>query len=176
MQISIHSSHTGRDGAKMEKTVLATAFQSTLPIREETVARHSRAPPIEFQSTLPIREETRQAIKAQIAELISIHSSHTGRDPPCWRREGTRNISIHSSHTGRDFVDGAVIAVPGISIHSSHTGRDSGTEISIYGVRAYFNPLFPYGKRRLLAHGEAQECEISIHSSHTGRDGAGSFL
>ena len=42
---------------------------------------------IKFQSTLPAWGETRQAIKAQIAELISIHSPRMGRD------ESTNGIS-----------------------------------------------------------------------------------
>ena len=81
VQISIHSSHTGRDGGaagkdvgsadfnplfpygkrlnKIEIILERIIFQSTLPIREETRLRWiiSTAALI-FQSTLPIREET----------------------------------------------------------------------------------------------------------------------
>ena len=35
---------------------------------------------------------------------------------------------------------------------------------------AYFNPLFPYGKRRISSLFAFKSSRISIHSSHTGRD------
>ena len=78
-KISIHSSHTGRD-TEATRQALAEGFQSTLPIREETRKDGPRMKHIEFQSTLPIREETVLAASAAALALISIHSSHTGRD------------------------------------------------------------------------------------------------
>ena len=56
--ISIHSSHTGRDVILLQAAETSTKFQSTLPIREETIAR-------EILDSMYV---------------ISIHSSHTGRD------------------------------------------------------------------------------------------------
>ena len=58
----------------------------------------------QFQSTLPIREETRLRKRMGLSELISIHSSHTGRDDHRGRRSPGGAISIHSSHTGRDLA------------------------------------------------------------------------
>ena len=101
-----------------------------------------------FQSTLPIREETAVSTIANQILDISIHSSHTGRDAPAGYRW------------------------PGliISIHSSHTGRDRG-QLGLPRHGAYFNPLFPYGKRPDGGRAQGPGREISIHSSHTGRDG-----
>ena len=170
------------------------AFQSTLPIREETSpSEHlprtasdfnplfpygKRLPcripapsAARFQSTLPIREETATVtVGSFLLVLISIHSSHTGRDP-----DSRSRAALMGS----------------ISIHSSHTGRDASWP-SFYGVPYDFNPLFPYGKRpafrafscslslfqstlpireeTLRPHGHTQKQDISIHSSHTGRD------
>ena len=106
--ISIHSSHTGRDHSPWALPIRAKRFQSTLPIREETRdgCRLYRLA-VQFQSTLPIREETTaarcnyyaahdfnplfpygkrpyEAVLESISPPISIHSSHTGRDPEGW--------------------------------------------------------------------------------------------
>ena len=56
--ISIHSSHTGRDSSSVSLGYPQMLFQSTLPIREETARQPEPHP----------------------ARGISIHSSHTGRD------------------------------------------------------------------------------------------------
>ena len=70
--ISIHSSHTGRDLAGHAKASAVGAFQSTLPIREETGA-----------------EAAEQGHGA-----ISIHSSHTGRDSKRIQPFCTKSCSI----------------------------------------------------------------------------------
>ena len=123
---------------------------------------------------------------------ISIHSSHTGRDYsastpfffsanfnplfPYGKRHQLQRpqwpcyaMSIHSSHTGRDCNSVGPPPRHDISIHSSHTGRD---DVLVLGnfFRNDFNPLFPYGKRLVLADHPAFPRVISIHSSHTGRD------
>ena len=59
---------------------IGKVFQSTLPIREETIADAGWLPNGKFQSTLPIREETVPVVVADDLTDISIHSSHTGRD------------------------------------------------------------------------------------------------
>ena len=170
-RISIHSSHTGRDWRFAVFCSRPVSFQSTLPIREETAFfMPSEAEPVHFnplfpygkrpgacaacsplglrfQSTLPIREETK-------LHLGSLH---------------TKCISIHSSHTGRDPGRGHVHVGEAISIHSSHTGRDIHVAFLSAG-RPDFNPLFPYGKRRTAARRKRKRIQISIHSSHTGRD------
>ena len=59
LKISIHSSHTGRDGWNPTLDDKYLLFQSTLPIREETTLSDLHiGDPHAFQSTLPIREET----------------------------------------------------------------------------------------------------------------------
>ena len=122
-----------------------------------------------FQSTLPIREETYIIASPPAIQSISIHSSHTGRDVTLTAADGTETISIHSSHTGRDTIDGVDLSgdwnfnplfpygkrqrpdpsqhLPDISIHSSHTGRDFRPAEKVRIIED-FNPLFPYGKRR----------------------------
>ncbi len=104
-------------------------FQSTLPIREETrcpgtisggtinfnplfpygkrLHANAQEPSHRgFQSTLPIREETIVNLSVRVGKVISIHSSHTGRDSPSSSASAqhTKIISIHSSHTGRDVT------------------------------------------------------------------------
>ena len=126
---------------------LAKKFQSTLPIREETCVTLDKLHTAKFQSTLPIREETNLQPWAQAHKIISIHSSHTGRDIMHAIAYGFFVISIHSSHTGRDyFYFTAAKSATKISIHSSHTGRDL-TLFAKGQPSDYFNPLFPYGKR-----------------------------
>ena len=123
--ISIHSSHTGRDGfCRLVPSDIGRGFQSTLPIREETCCSvrpipssnfnplfpYGKRPPSVcawekgdgFQSTLPIREETRRSGCCRPCQGISIHSSHTRRDTSQYGSYLFRVISIHSSHTGRD--------------------------------------------------------------------------
>ena len=80
-RISIHSSHTGRDYTS-HSYVKCFLFQSTLPIREETLNMLATKQLCLFQSTLPIREETLVIVAIHNLFAISIHSSHTGRDPP----------------------------------------------------------------------------------------------
>ena len=102
-RISIHSSHTGRDLRWMVPLSLKSAFQSTLPIREET------------------------AIAAVFGnwQSISIHSSHTGRDGPV--------LSLYPcpGHFNPLFPYGK---------------RRGGADQA--GQPSNFNPLFPYGKRQ----------------------------
>ena len=146
--ISIHSSHTGRDEQQAAPAPAAPAFQSTLPIREETAIKYGNQYIAVFQSTLPIREETcYDCFMKEWRKKISIHSSHTGRDPIRSRKRSAGQISIHSSHTGRDPHNDDDRPNDGISIHSSHTGRDLGVQV-VGGLGTDFNPLFPYGKRR----------------------------
>ena len=146
--ISIHSSHTGRDVPAGCCTTVAVDFNPLFPYgkrrrvnNQMAVTRHFN--PLfpygkrrvctnhfnqfyRFQSTLPIREETIAAGGTSIASVISIHSSHTGRDHDhAGFQQVPDGISIHSSHTGRDrHLDFRHHDKILISIHSSHTGRD----------------------------------------------------
>ena len=148
-------------------------FQSTLPIREETWAgRCLTLLPGYFNPLFPYGKRQVQYSQVTAEVVISIHSSHTGRDwswttgtmddanfnPlfPYGKRRYVpmyfgleKSISIHSSHTGRDDLSGGDLCgrKPDISIHSSHTGRDPFSFRSRQR-RFDFNPLFPYGKRR----------------------------
>jgi len=80
IQISIHSPHAGRDSVKGIQYVNAYQFQSTLPMRGETLYA---------------------AIWEKAVE-ISIHSPHAGRDPAQGSLIHAGDISIHSPHAGRD--------------------------------------------------------------------------
>ena len=154
-------------------------FQSTLPIREETActscgcrpARYfnplfpygkrpgcspSRTMTNAFQSTLPIREETGTKLCNYQVAIISIHSSHTGRD-------GGRADQRHSCTYfnplfpyGKRRDQNFRVVLLMISIHSSHTGRDM-LPSPIGGTQCDFNPLFPYGKRRERQLAQQQE-------------------
>ena len=168
-----------------------------------------------FQSTLPIREETVSGSVHGHLPPISIHSSHTGRDLDYML------IIIHLCNFNPLFPYGKRLARPGgrppsapISIHSSHTGRDCHPSFRLILYHKFqstlpireetaedeklqrhatfqstlpireetakipeghflvhnFNPLFPYGKRLLEINPSQMFIAISIHSSHTGRD------
>ena len=78
--------------------------------------------------------------------MISIHSSHTGRDR--LRKDCSRFRIFQSTLPIREETEnyGALWNEEPISIHSSHTGRDA--EAMNTTLVDDFNPLFPYGKRR----------------------------
>ena len=102
----------------------------------------------QFQSTLPIREET-----SRFADLLQLHV-----------------ISIHSSHTGRDLgVDEPAFVQFIISIHSSHTGRDQQRRQAA-ALIAKFQSTLPIREETEALHRDRGNPVISIHSSHTGRD------
>ena len=117
----------------------------------------------------PYGKRLESLCQLDLYKVISIHSSHTGRDTAAEAAGPLRAISIHSSQTGRDIDRDKLLEDMPISIHSSHTGRDDyllvlidAAEISIHsshtgrdrfpplalGPPGNFNPLFPYGKRR----------------------------
>ena len=123
-----------------------------------------------FQSTLPIREETHPIIGTAVKEDFNPLFPYGKRPGDLPFQIVRRAISIHSSHTGRDPEPERPAEEPEISIHSSHTGRD-GTRQPNDGRSGHFNPLFPYGKRPDHRGGRSPGGAISIHSSHTGRDG-----
>ena len=150
-------------------------------------------PAILFQSTLPIREETLPSdAPVDAGPLISIHSSHTGRDtnvetaqrrtvyfnplfPYGKRQRGARAVALDMAFQSTlpireetKEVDRLIDALD-ISIHSSHTGRDGHKQQQRPALHN-FNPLFPYGKRPVSNPSSIMLMLISIHSSHTGRD------
>ena len=191
LDISIHSSHTGRD-LQRQALSLWTGFQSTLPIREETGSPCTVAYGVGFQSTLPIREETKlgdetddwKAFQStlpireetyirsiRIAPTIDFNplfpygKRHRGRRPHRFRVA----ISIHSSHTGRDYA--AVHRMSMVFVFQSTLPIREETQMiaATSDTPPNFNPLFPYGKRRGRGYALGRP-GISIHSSHTGRD------
>ena len=192
--ISIHSSHTGRDGAGRPSVFAPTLFQSTLPIREETGGRRPDGSlyyyfnplfpygkrlhlgfvvvlHILFQSTLPIREETDDVCIVLVQRiLISIHSSHTGRDDgriahivldPIFQstlpiREETR-IFAHSSSSALVFQSTLPIReetrchrdqLPHRRFQSTLPIREETALSETQMAQANFNPLSPHGERQ----------------------------
>ncbi len=151
MQISIHSSHTGRDPKASDCAWNVKRFQSTLPIREETQAGGGKPAENVFQSTLPIREETDNGAGAGQKPDISIHSSHTGRDP---------GNSLFKNFDGL-FQSTLPIREETAGGEGHHRGTGDFNPLFPYGKRRRerkgitrrenFNPLFPYGKRQLVA-------------------------
>ena len=150
--ISIHSSHTGRDPPSCCRLQRITnAFQSTLPIREETRTYAQVEKAWGFQSTLPIREETPPpATRRQENTDFNPLFPYGKRPALVVQHPRHRTISIHSSHTGRDLQGSRPCALqtrhfnplfPYGKRHRYHGHRDAA---------GYFNPLFPYGKRPFL--------------------------
>ena len=80
------------------------------------------------------------------ARLISIHSSHTGRDPGRRRCPGQSTISIHSSHTGRDRMALRQVIIGKNFNPLFPYGKRLAFQVASI-VTQDFNPLFPYGKR-----------------------------
>ena len=169
--ISIHSSHTGRDVPAGCCVTVAVEFQSTLPIREETHRRPGvSALSDDFNPLFPYGKRRGAGALSRRAGTISIHSSHTGRDPsanqvwgaylnfnplfPYGKRLGTGGTAgtadrFQSTLPIREetMLCNGTSWPTKISIHSSHTGRDNAAEVG-QGGGCHFNPLFPYGKRR----------------------------
>ncbi len=167
--ISIHSSHTGRDFSCPAATG-QKIFQSTLPIREETIflPGGNRAEDISihsshtgrdtftaadgsdekpFQSTLPIREETSTG---SVPSPLSVFQSTLPIREETSSVDGTPSMLLIFQSTlpireeTKHWSDEALLTR--ISIHSSHTGRDQPFPADA-GQSPDFNPLFPYGKR-----------------------------
>ena len=191
-------------------------FQSTLPIREETPLRLCYpATRGNFNPLFPYGKRPPTSIRRPPSNYFNPLFPY-GKRLGDVRPVGAVQISIHSSHTGRDYRKHWRGQYWQISIHSSHTGRDPPAERR-KTPKKYFNPLFPYGKRRgrtgpargrrnfnpLFPYGKRPSVaatasrtdlfqstlpireetwwnrppptgrRISIHSSHTGRDRQG---
>ena len=101
--------------------------------------------------------------------VISIHSSHTGRDAYDAQRPAVLDISIHSSHTGRDPLGSVSTLAHRISIHSSHTGRDLRVRLDEVADGGFQSTL-PIREETIDLIFRDAHALISIHSSHTGRD------
>ena len=176
------------------RTACTGGFQSTLPIREETYQGTVGSVPDPYFNPLFPYGKRRRTVRGRARRGISIHSSHTGRDPSFLnvsnplvrfqstlpireetgsygRRSAVLTISIHSSHTGRDNFFTISNGEGQISIHSSHTGRDPSMWTASCS-RAAFQSTLPIREETLASALAAAGVMISIHSSHTGRDDA----
>ena len=127
---------------------MATQFQSTLPIREETFCPSSSLPANPFQSPLPIREETtgwgRPSCAAAYFNPLSPHEERRSRVDYLYSVCEFQSTLPARRETGET---GEVADLLKISIHSPHTGRDCDDLLAGGPEELYFNPLFPYGKR-----------------------------
>ena len=78
--ISIHSPHAGRDGNRKARYEPSWHFNPLSPCGERPLLPRSMAVCSIFQSTLPMRGETIMRFRFINASSISIHSPHAGRD------------------------------------------------------------------------------------------------
>ena len=102
---------------------------------------------MQFQSTLPLRGATSEAVRYELAKLISIHTPLAGSDCRTHVRRVHSIISIHTPLAGSDILvlDFAVRA--DISIHTPLAGSDL-LHAPCPAHRKYFNPHSPCGERR----------------------------
>ena len=131
--------------------------------------------------------------------VISIHSSHTGRDH-CPKETGSAGRHFNplfpygkrpvgaerrrkSSYFNPLFPYGKRLCNPGvggcqrrISIHSSHTGRDLTYIMARSRPNAIFQSTLPIREETGETRRVQPPAAISIHSSHTGRDNDGMEL
>ena len=125
---------------------------------------------MQFQSTLPLRGATSEAVRYELAKLISIHTPLAGSDAQLGGHiVGHYEISIHTPLAGSDCRTHVRRVHSIISIHTPLAGSDCCLErlrrnrdISIHtplagsdllhapcpAHRKYFNPHSPCGERR----------------------------
>ena len=148
MDISIHSSHTGRNAVSIRYSPRLVTFQSTLPIREETSGRYTpgRCRP-NFNPLFPYGKRLWCIRRIWQVVQISIHSSHTGRDA-----FGTPSTAISTlfqstlpirEETNTGNGGGSVY----IFQSTLPIREETGGPLASFVTADNFNPLFPYGKR-----------------------------
>ena len=106
--------------------LLASLFQSTLPVRGATNPRLRPCRTMEFQSTLPVRGATTLTVDGLLQEAISIHAPREGSDT----RLNAGDIPMagfQSTLPVRGATLTALIATPDdpISIHAPREGSDN---------------------------------------------------
>ena len=144
--ISIHSSHTGRDIQHYYfKTIIPISIHSSHTGRDGIPM--VRMQQTRFQSTLPIREETVDVTLSHLGQGISIHSSHTGRD--CC----LLMLAVLLKYFNPLFPYGK----------RQHSGRGFPPPLE-------FQSTLPIREETTLSAQTLNNYTISIHSSHTGRD------
>ena len=126
---------------------LNLSFQSTRPVRGETVMLHASSRPVTFQSTRPVRGETGDPAESVVEILISIHSPRAGRDSPAEaRRSGWANFNPLAPCGARQLVH-AYSAIA-IEFQSTRPVRGETTSAHLpHATSIYFNPLAPCGAR-----------------------------
>ncbi len=166
-------------------------FQSNLPIREETRGCRISPPHPHFNPLFPYGKRRSPRCPRRFCAYFNPLFPYGKRRDETEALKENALISIHSSHTGRDWM----LISPrsySSSFQSTLPIREETGQLIFLAVRVvHFNPLFPYGKRRLLFDalcrafdfnplfpygkrlflpGGNRAEDISIHSSHTGRD------
>ena len=99
-----------------------------------------------FQFTRPIRAAISR-VHNTICLVISIHATHTGRDPRGRPFLNRYRISIHATHTGRD----AISLLSSLPLRTFQFTRPIRAAIKWHNTRNVMQ-------------------KISIHATHTGRD------
>ena len=123
-------------------------FQSTLPVGEATLVMMYFPSNLPFQSTLPAREATSRPEMSTVAPTLFQSTLPA--------REATK-------------VSGTLDQLPAISIHASRGGSDPLLH-QLHSLCNYFNPRFPWGKRRVGVLQVKKADIISIHASREGSD------
>ena len=115
-------------------------FQSTRPMRGETLWTPVRICPAQFQSTRPVRGETRALGILQREPGISIHSPRTGRDTSDWLIPRLREL-FQSTRPAKSTLWSSCDFNPLAPYGARPACSTSSTWTS------HFNPLAPYGAR-----------------------------
>ena len=168
--ISIHAPRAGSDTDVTDKGAVARRFQSTLPVRGATTARHTVAQRF----------------------AISIHAPRAGSDANVYRDPIHHNNFNPRSPCG-ERLKAAVVAyfrekfqstLPVRGATSPSFGSERGSRISIHAPRAgsdhpfpptpamerHFNPRSPCGERRVVYCLGLRAIRISIHAPRAGSD------
>ena len=147
--ISIHSPRAGRDPCPVGLGVPSCEFQSTRPVRGETVHSKIYLQAKRFQSTRPVRGETwPRPQHGHVPDAISIHSPRAGRDAPI----DMMGYVITAFQSTRPVRGETCVPAPEVCQAKN------------------FNPLAPCGARLEAALQIERENAISIHSPRAGRD------
>ena len=150
-QISIHSPRAGRDLPFLSGFAQTTIFQSTRPVRGETLSHVLWHVPLLFQSTRPVRGETLKEETSHFSHgSISIHSPRAGRDKTRVLIAMSKEIFQSTRPVrGETIRIGSQASFLFISIHSPRAGRDHVFVERMVSL-IHFNPLAPCGARPAL--------------------------
>ncbi len=147
VSISIHSPHAGRDLSAASRYPTPSLFQSTLPMRGETIDLALMLRYVRFQSTLPMRGETEK--RRSVNRLMKFQSTLPMRGETTVTVCAMAAVSFQSTlpMRGETTYCHKVLPPLQISIHSPHAGRDC-RRLHPRATGIYFNPLSPCGERR----------------------------